>query len=67
MAMLEAEVMDHRYRETDRQVAQFLHREIPNDDYVVIPDAEHMSPLGHPKAVSAAIADHLCQAMPLTI
>ncbi len=65
--MLEAEVMDHRYRKTDRQVAQFLHREIPNDDYVVIPDAEPMSPLGHPKAVSAAIADHLRQAMPLTI
>lgn len=46
--------------EPDRRVTQLLHREIPNSDYAVISGAEHMSPLSHPKEVSAAIAAHLC-------
>jgi pimeloyl-ACP methyl ester carboxylesterase len=45
--------------EANGLVADILHREIPDSEYVVISGAGHMSPLSHPKEVSAAIANHL--------
>lgn len=43
----------------DRRVTEILHREIPDSDYLVIPGADHMSPLSHPAEIAAAIASHV--------
>lgn len=43
----------------DRRVTELLRDTIPTAAYVVIPDAEHMSPLTHPEAVAAILRGHL--------
>ena len=43
----------------DRRVTELLRDTLPNARYVVIPEAEHMSPLTHPDAVAGIIDTHL--------
>jgi len=43
----------------DRRVTELLRDTLPNARYVMIPDAEHMSPLTHPAEVAAIIETHL--------
>ena len=43
----------------DRRVTELLRDNLPNAHYVLIPDAEHMSPLTHPAEVADIIKLHL--------
>ena len=43
----------------DRRVTELLRDTLPNAQYVIIPDAEHMSPLSHPEEVASIIDTHL--------
>ena len=43
----------------DRRVTELLRDTLPNAQYVIIPDAEHMSPLTHPEEVASIIDTHL--------
>lgn len=43
----------------DRRVTELLRDTLPNARYVVIPEAEHMSPLTHPESVAEIISAHL--------
>jgi lipase len=43
----------------ERRITEILARTLPDCRYVTIPDAEHMSPVTHPAAVAAVIAEHL--------
>lgn len=52
-------VCGERTTAPDRRVTELLRDTLPNARYVVIPDAEHMSPLTHPEAVAGIITQHL--------
>ena len=43
----------------DKRVTELLRENLPNARYVLIPGAEHMSPLTHPAEVAAIIKLHL--------
>jgi pimeloyl-ACP methyl ester carboxylesterase len=54
-------VCGERTTAPDRRVTELLRDTIPGASYVVIPEAEHMSPLTHPQQVADIVARHLAK------
>jgi pimeloyl-ACP methyl ester carboxylesterase len=43
----------------DRRVTEILREQMPKCRYVIIPGADHMSPLSHPEFIANAVRDHI--------
>ena len=46
----------------DRRVTEILREQVPKCLYIIIPAADHMSPLSHPEFIANAVRDHVASA-----
>lgn len=46
----------------DRRVTEILRDQMPKSRYMIIPGADHMSPLSHPEFIANAVRDHVASA-----
>jgi pimeloyl-ACP methyl ester carboxylesterase len=46
----------------DRRVTEVLRERMPKCRYIIIPGADHMSPLSHPEFIANAVRDHVASA-----
>ena len=49
----------------DRRVTEILREQMPKCRYIIIPGADHMSPLSHPELIARAVRDHVASAQPV--